>query len=160
MLKLLGALLALVLALLASTLSPWAAMGQAALLALLLLCLLALAMRPRSGVAWADGAARADRHALAVIAENAGMMSSFTRVVAASREQQTLLAGLREGVDVLADSVRTVVQSADITHDEVRMKSAPCTVWRGRAMSRCAARPSASRRSRSRPARWMRAFVK
>jgi len=119
MLKLLGALLALVLALLASTLSPWAAMGQAALLALLLLCLLALAMRPRSGVARADGAARADRHALAVIAENAGMMSSFTRVVAASREQQTLLAGLREGVDVLADSVRTVVQSADITHDEV-----------------------------------------
>ena len=47
------------------------------------------------------------------------MMSSFTRVVAASREQQSLLAGLHQEVDALSASVQTVVQSADVTHDEV-----------------------------------------
>ncbi|QXL83744.1 methyl-accepting chemotaxis protein [Comamonas sp. NLF-1-9] len=115
----LAAALALALAALASPLAPWPALQPWALLALLLLCLTAL-LRPRSlrGLA-PDAAARADRHALAVIAENAGMMSSFTRVVATSREQQSLLAGLHDEVDALSASVQTVVQSAEVTHEEV-----------------------------------------
>lgn len=60
-----------------------------------------------------------DRQALDITVNNASMMSSFTNVVALSREQTGILAGLRESMDALAHSVETVVQSAEITRDGV-----------------------------------------
>ncbi|WP_345797240.1 methyl-accepting chemotaxis protein [Castellaniella sp. MT123] len=62
---------------------------------------------------------RLDAQALQVTAGNAGMMSSFTNVVTASREQAGILSGLRDRVDQLADSIDAVDQSAQVTRAEV-----------------------------------------
>ncbi|WP_370680448.1 methyl-accepting chemotaxis protein [Comamonas sp. GB3 AK4-5] len=102
---------------------PWAWLREAALLGLVLLCLAALASwggpRTRRTRAVAQALARVDRHAQDVAVNNASMMSSFTRVVAFSREQAGTLTGLREGVDALARSVDTVAESATTTCGEV-----------------------------------------
>ncbi|WP_198971486.1 methyl-accepting chemotaxis protein [Xylophilus sp. ASV27] len=118
MARLLGSTLALLLASLAwpAWPLPWAGLREAALLGLLLLCLAGTRRAPR---ATSEALVRVDGHALEVTAHNAGMMSSFTRVVAFSREQASILARLREDVDALARSAGTVVQSARITRDEV-----------------------------------------
>lgn len=116
----LGSVLALILAALAwpAWPLPWTGLREAALVGLVLLCLAGFA-GARAKRAVAQALERVDRHALEVTANNAGMMSSFTRVVAFSREQAAILAGLREGVDALAHSVETVAHAAGITRDEV-----------------------------------------
>ena len=60
-----------------------------------------------------------DQQALDITVHNASMMSSFTNVIALSREQTGILVGLRESMDTLANSVETVVRSAEVTRDGV-----------------------------------------
>ena len=118
-----GAILVLVLTALAWPVwpLPWDGLREPAILGLALLCLAALAAgaRGRRGAPVSKALERVDKHALEVTVNNASMMSSFTRVVTFSREQATILADLRDGVDGLTRSVDTVAQSAQITRDEV-----------------------------------------
>lgn len=120
MARVLAAILALLLAALAWPVwpVPWAGLRALALLGLVLLCLAALLGR-RGPASVSQALARVDQHALDVAVNNASMMSSFTRVVAFSREQAGTLTGLREGVDALARSVDTVADSAATTCGEV-----------------------------------------
>ncbi len=64
--------------------------------------------------------AQIDQHALDVIVNNASMLSSFTRVVAFSRTQTESLQALDESVQGLSQSVATVVQSADVSRQQVQ----------------------------------------
>lgn len=103
---------------------PWTGLREVAVLGLLLLCLAGFAAAAvgsggRRGAMVSEALKRLDGQALEVTVNNASMMSSFTRVVAFSRQQTETLAGIRQGVDTLAHSVHTVAQSAQITRDEV-----------------------------------------
>ncbi|WP_276808040.1 methyl-accepting chemotaxis protein [Castellaniella defragrans] len=103
-------------------LQAWRAPALAGLLLLSLAGFLAVILLPRllqrSGPV-ARTLNQLDRHALDVTVNNASMMSSFTRVVAFSRQQSEVLAGVRESMETLAHSVHTVADSAGITRDEV-----------------------------------------
>ncbi|WP_084153737.1 methyl-accepting chemotaxis protein [Simplicispira psychrophila] len=104
---------------------PWDGLHEAALLCLTLMALAGVVGSARSGRRWWGGSAdagalgRLDKHALDVTVNNASMMSSFTRVVSASREQSSVLGQLLEGVGALDASVASMVQSAAITRNEV-----------------------------------------
>ncbi len=62
---------------------------------------------------------RIGQHALDVTVNNASMMSSFTRVVAFSREQGQVLQALNQSVDGLSDSVDAVTHASISTQEEV-----------------------------------------
>ncbi|MBS7348731.1 MAG: MCP four helix bundle domain-containing protein [Comamonas sp.] len=62
---------------------------------------------------------RVGEHALDVTVNNASMMSSFTRVVALSREQGHILQNLHQSVDGLNSSADTVTQASLSTQQEV-----------------------------------------
>ena len=124
---LLGSSLVLLLAALAwpAWAMQWPGVSEAAILGLAALGLLGVFSGRRSGRRWWGGATpaagleRLDKQALDVTVNNASMMSSFTKVISASREQSGILGGLLDGVDALNHSVESVAQSAAITRNEV-----------------------------------------
>ena len=79
-----------------------------------------LRWRKRQGASRQAVLAQIDQHALDVIVNNASMLSSFTRVVAFSRAQESSLQALDQSVHGLSESVETVVQSADISRQQVQ----------------------------------------
>ena len=79
-----------------------------------------LRWRKRQGASRQTVLAQIDQHALDVIVNNASMLSSFTRVVAFSRTQESSLQALDQSVHGLSESVETVVQSADISRQQVQ----------------------------------------
>ena len=104
---------------------PWDGLRELALLGLALLALVGVAGRARGGWArvgrraMAAALGRLDQQALDVTVNNASMMSSFTKVVSASRAQAGVLAQLLDGVGALNRSVETVAQAAAVTRNEV-----------------------------------------
>ena len=104
---------------------PWDGLRELALLGLALLALVGVAGRARGGWArvgrraMAAALGRLDQQALDVTVNNASMMSSFTKVVSASRAQAGVLAQLLDGVGALNRSVETVAQAAAGTRNEV-----------------------------------------
>lgn len=120
---LLGSVLVLLLAALAwpSWLLPWDGLYELAILGLTLLGLAGVVGYAHSRHRSTTTAAleQLDKQALEVTANNASMMSSFTKVVTASREQSSVLAKLLDGVRALNLSVASVVQAAAVTRNEV-----------------------------------------
>lgn len=125
---LLGSLLVLCLAVLAwpALPLPWNGLQEVAVAGLALLALagvlgvLGQARRagPQRGTASA-ALGRLDQQALEATVHNASMLSSFTRVVSAAREQSSILGQLLGGVGALDESVETVAKSAAIARNEV-----------------------------------------
>lgn len=103
----------------------WPGVSEVAILGLALLGLIGVVGGSRGGQRWwggatpAEGLTRLDKQALDVTVNNASMMSSFTKVISASREQSSILGELLDGVGALNHSVESVAQSAAITRNEV-----------------------------------------
>ncbi|VUZ27574.1 Uncharacterised protein [uncultured Comamonas sp.] len=99
---------------------PATGFALGAVCAAVFLTFLAPRLRRSRGASRQTVLARIDQHALDVIVNNASMLSSFTRVVAFSRAQSGSLQALDQSVHGLAESVATVVQSADISRQQVQ----------------------------------------